>query len=208
MLTITLTKTKKALLAGFALGFLALFLVHLLVPRHDGVHYHANFAVYVDGQRETFDSFSYYEEIQGCDPTSGVRPQSRAHMHNFVNDTVHVHDDGVTWGHFFANLGFTLGNDVLSTDDGVFVADDTAELTFILNGQEASAIANELIQDQDVLLINYGTEADDEMMDRFDAIERSAADYNQTDDPGSCAGDGEQSFWDRVVRALGIPQHN
>lgn len=204
---VTLTNTKKALLAGFALGFLTLFLVHLVIPRHDGVHYHANFAVYVDGQRQEFDSFSYYEEIQGCDPAGGVLPQSRAHMHNFVNDTVHVHDDGVTWGHFFANLGYTLGNEVLSTGNDVFVANEVAELTFILNGQETRAIANDLIQNEDVLLINYGAEPEEEITARFDSIERSASQYNQTEDPGSCAGDSTPSLWQRVTRALGVPRN-
>lgn len=195
---------KKWLVLGFLAGFLSLFLVHFVTADSDGIHKHANFALYVNGEKDEFDNFTYYEEVQACNPVDGVRPQSRVHMHDFVSDVVHVHDDGVTWGHFFANLGYTLGNDILVTNDGVYIPDEDAQLSFIVNGQKTRAISNDLIQNHDTLLINYGSESEDELYERFNSIEKTAHEYNEIEDPGSCAGEGSLSLGQRFLRALGI----
>ena len=189
---------------GFLFGFLVLFGIHFFTAASEDVHYHANFAFYVNGDQDEFDNFTFYEEIQACNPANGVRPESRAHMHEMVNHVVHVHDEGVTWGHFFANLGYTLGNDTVITNDGAFVDGDGAELTFILNGQRTRSIANQLIGDQDRLLINYGDEGEDEISERFEQIPTDAAEYNEKDDPASCAGESELTLADRLRKAIGL----
>lgn len=52
-----------ALAAGFLLGAIWLVALRYVTYKNDAVHYHANFALYINGQREEFKSFTYYEEI-------------------------------------------------------------------------------------------------------------------------------------------------
>ena len=193
-----------ALSIGFVAGFLLLFGLHVLRAEQHGVHYHANFALYINGDRDEFDNFTFYEEIQACQPGETLQPGARVHMHDFINHVIHVHDSGVTWGHFFSNLGYTLDDNAIITDDGVFIDGEDGTLTFILNGEPTRAIANQLIQDTDVLLVNYGTESEEVITERYANIPNDAQDYNEVDDPSSCAGEHDVSFGHRLLQALTI----
>src|SRR5687767_1251717 len=107
-------------LACFLVGMLWLLAIRFVLIAKIETHYHANFAVYVNGQREEFDNFSFYEEVQACGGDEINNPRTRVHMHDKVNHVVHVHDNAATWGHFFANLGYGLGSNYLKTGDGIF----------------------------------------------------------------------------------------
>ena len=105
-----------------------------------------------------------------------------------INHVVHVHDGGATWGHFFANIGFTNGDTVFRTDTDVFVEDKETEIRFLLNGEEVDTTANRTIGDEDVLLISVGAPSDDDMQQQYDQIAQDADFYNQNDDPSTCSG--------------------
>lgn len=194
-----------ALLVGFVLGVVWLVAMRFVTYKGDTVHYHANFALYVDGQRDEFDNFTFYEEVQSCGSDEKNNPRNRVHMHDEVNHVAHVHEPGVTWGHFFANLGYVLGDELVETDDGVFVDGESGnELTFTLNGQEVSTIANEHIKNEDVLLINYGKADQATLQERYNNIIKDAAEYNRRNDPSSCSGTEELTFWSQLKQAVGI----
>src|SRR5690606_21078754 len=112
-------------------------------PQHPHVHYHANWAVVVDGERLDLSGDRYMEDVFQCsaDP-SAQRPEDRVHMHENNQDIVHVHAAGVTWGHFLANLGFGVGDDYLETDGGRYATGEGGSLKFILNGQPVRSIRN------------------------------------------------------------------
>lgn len=57
-------------------------ITYLLVPRPYVVHYHANFAMYIDGKQEDFSSDAYMEEVSRCGVTDDVHPQDRIHLHD------------------------------------------------------------------------------------------------------------------------------
>jgi hypothetical protein len=193
------------LLAGFLLGIFALATIRFITFSSENVHYHANFALYIDGERDDFDSFTFYEEVQACVAGDEIKPESRVHMHNRENDVIHVHTDGVTWGHFFANLGYTLGDNILRTDNTTFVdGENGKELSFILNGEQTSSVANRLISNEDRLLVSYGDEPADELQGRFRAITHNAGEYNSKHDPSGCAGNEELTFEERLKQAIGI----
>lgn len=194
-----------AAVLGFVVGVLWLAAIRFFTITSDSVHYHANFAVYVNGQREEFDNFSFYEEVQACSDDELNNPRSRVHMHDQINHVVHVHDHAATWGHFFANLNFALGQNVLKTADGVYVdGQDGKQLSFILNGQEIQSPANLTIGNEDALLINYGDEDDETLQARYNEITRDAAEYNQRDDPSACKGAQELTVGERLRRAFGF----
>lgn len=192
----------SALLVGFLLGIAWFIGVRFALYQKDEVHYHANFAVYVNGEKEEFNSFAYYEEVQSCGADEAFNPRNRTHMHDDINHVVHVHDEAATWGHFFANLGFTLGDEVIDTDDQLYIDGQDGELSFILNGTEVSTIANQAIRSEDVLLINFGTDADETLQQRYNDITKDAAEYNLRDDPSACTGGKPATFTERLKAAI------
>ncbi len=170
------------------------------------VHYHANFALYVNGVRDQFKGPGFYEEVSSCHDDNTDDPHERAHMHGSVNDVIHVHARGVTWQQFFANLGYTLGDTALVTGNGTYVNSSVSKLSFILNGKSVDSIANSKIGDQDVLLINYGKDSDTTVMSRYNAIPHTAAKYDRGQDPSTCSGTRPLTFWGRLKIALGANQ--
>lgn len=198
------TTVLKAAGVSFIAGVLALFAVRFIVYKPSEVHYHANFAVFVDGERLPFDRFSFYEEIEACGGSSVTSPKIRVHMHEQINHVAHVHDNGVTWGHFFANLGFTDGDTVFRTDAETYVESAAAEIHFVLNGEEVDTTANRTIGDEDVLLVSIGQPSEDELQQQYSQIERDAHVYNENDDPSACSGNAERTTMERLKHATGL----
>ena len=156
-----------------------------------GPHYHANFAVFVDGERLDLSAMHYMQDITACkaDPDL-ILPVERAHMHEAIDDVVHVHHEGATWGHFFANIGFALGDDFLITDrGGRHFAEGGKTLTFILDGLDVPSVYNNTIESEQRLLISFGTEDVDELLEtQFPEIPSTANTFNQFHkDAGGCS---------------------
>ena len=189
-------------LAGvLILGFARFGLVHPRPP----VHFHANFAVFVDGERLDLSDDRYMEDVAACkiDETL-VLPEERTHMHNNNADVVHVHDAGVTWGHFFTNIGFALGNDYFFTADGRRLFNtDNRRLTFIINDTPGFVIPKRLIGSNDRLLVSYGPIDDGSVArEQFAQVATSATEYNALGDPASCGGAVDDGFWAKLRRAF------
>ncbi len=200
--------TKQSLgwgLIGLVVGGLLMVTVRAATVSSHNVHYHANFALYINGRREQFKSFTYYEEIQACTSQASQDPRTRVHLHDNVNDVIHVHDAAVTWGDFFANLGFTLGDKVLATRNRVYVdGDHGTKLNFILNGQPVTNLADKVIGSEDRLLIDYGQTKPAVLAQRFKAVASTAHTYNQQNDPASCSGSHKLTLADRLKAGLGF----
>lgn len=193
-----------AAIIGFMLGTLWLVAIRYITWKSTTVHYHANFGLFINDQKDEFDSFTFYEEVQNCGSDEVNNPKTRAHMHDRNNHIVHVHDNGVTWGAFFANLDYVLGDNVLKTDKGTFIDGVGNQLTFILNGELVETIANRAIASEDKLLINYGHDDLPVLTSRYDSVSSDAHEYNQKNDPSTCAGSKPVSFGGRLRRAIGI----
>lgn len=194
------------IIIGILIGLILSTALRFATIRDESTHYHANFAMYINGERQLFDSFAYYEEVAACSAHSASNPKIRTHMHDNNPGLVHVHADGVTWGHFFANLGYGVGRNSIETENEVFVdGQDGRRLTFILNGQEVNSPMNQVIQSEDKLLISYGDEPRSEVEERLASIPSDAADANTKQDPSACAGAHSMSFVDRLKQAIGLP---
>lgn len=166
------------------------------------VHYHANFAVYIHGQHEQFKDPSYYQEVAICSADVGDNPKARVHMHDNVNDVIHVHDAGVTWGNFFENIGWSLSSTALINKSGTVYAEDAQnKLHLVLNGQDYTdlgGLANTVIRDKDRLLISYGDEDQATVMAQFKTVAKTAAKVDQQTDPKSCGGQEDTGFSGRL----------
>lgn len=179
------------LLVGILLGALVVLAIRYFTYNPHATHYHANFAVYIDGQREQFKSPTYYQEVAACNLTDKVLPIQRAHMHDNINDVIHVHDAGVTWNQFFNNIGWSIGLDYIHTQTQLYQNTDTAKVHYILNGKDVTDdinVANTVIGDKDRLLVSYGEESESQLQQQFKTVASTAAKVDSQQDPASCAG--------------------
>lgn len=188
---------------GFIGGFLWLAGMRYLLVRSPETHYHANFAVYINDEREDFSEFTYFEEVAACTSAYADNPKGRVHMHDQVGDVIHVHDKRVTYGAFFENIGWGVGDDYIATLGSLYQTDADNEVTYILNGETVDAIATRLIGNEDHLLVSYGPSGTD-FMAQYDTIASTAAEVNKYQDPSTCGGlngAGYDSFGSRLKRA-------
>ena len=197
----------KGLWVGMALGVFGLGAARFLgVPPPEAPHFHANWAIYIDGERLGLSDQRYMEEVSSCATVDGeVTPQSRVHMHEGDHDVVHVHHLGATWGHLAGNLGIGLGEGYLILDDGMRIFDgEDGRFSYILNGRALTSVHNQLIASEDRLLISYGFESLDELgAGSFGRVATTAGAYNMREDPATCSGsNGPLGVWGRLKLAF------
>ena len=192
-----------ALVSGLLLGALLILGIRFATYKSDGTHYHANFAVYLNGTREEFKNPRYYQEEAICSKGQGITsPEARAHLHDADNSVIHVHDHAVTWGQLFNNIGWSIGTDFVQTDNGTIYREDaTNKLHIYFNNQDytgLTSIANRVIKDKDRLLVSYGNLDDATLMQEAKAVLSTAAAEDASKDPAACASNKAVSFSDRL----------
>lgn len=195
----------KPFLVGLLAGILALGIARFaFAPWEELPHYHANWAVFVDGERLDLSADRYMEPVATCMAGDQILPANRVHMHDNDDAVVHVHHTGVTWGHFVMNLGWSLGDDYLILDDGrQLVESSGGSLKFVVNGFVVPSVRDRLIRSGDRLLISYGSETDQEALrTQFPDVATGAEELNDTPDPAGCAGADELSWGARLRRAF------
>ena len=161
------------------------------LPDTEGPHYHANFAVFLNGERLDLSAMHYMQDVAACQANPDVMlPVERAHMHEGIHDVVHVHHEGATWGHFFQNIGLALGDDFFISDRGDrYFAEGDRQLKFVLDGLQVPSAFNRVIESEDRLLISFGSESFDEILEtQFAEIPSTANIFNQYhQDAGGCS---------------------
>ena len=194
-------KITRALLIGILFGAVLFVLIRFIFNSPAPVHYHANFAVFINSTREEFDGPGYYEEVQTCSATTS--PRGRTHMHQPDNNIAHVHDKNVTWGHFFESIGWALGPNVLATKDAVYQDNDGKKLTFLLNGEDVPSPYNQVIGNEDALLVSYGDNSIN-LKKEAEAVARPVAAHqaNTEKDPAACRGSEELGSSARLKKAI------
>lgn len=190
------------MVASFMLGVIWFIVMRVALYQSDADHFHANFAVYVNGERELFEELTYYEEVSSCGSEVNS-PLTRVHMHDQVSDVVHVHDASATWGNFFENLGLVLGDNVLYARNQTYVDGHGGELRFWLNGEPVVSVAGRTIESEDKLLISFAND-DSQMQVQYGSIATTAAEYNNSADPAACSSNDDGSLRDRLKVVLGL----
>jgi hypothetical protein len=195
----------KTLFLGGLLGMLALGAVRFaFAPLRHATHYHANWAVFVDGQRLDLSGDAFMEDVAACRASDvGILPEARIHMHENDHDLVHVHHEGATWGALMANLGMNLGPAYLVLADGTHLAaGDGRQLVFVIDGLRVPEVHNRVVRSGDRLLISYTTDPAAAEAAEFAQVADDAERYNDLQDPASCAGHGELSPLQRLRLAF------
>ncbi len=193
------TRSHKLLylVTGVVIGVLVFGLLRFALYKPDTVHYHANFALYINSARDQFTDPSFYEEESACSD-SMIGPKHRAHMHDNTSDVVHVHDRAVTWGAFLANIGYAVSDKYLQARTKLYQADATNKIHFILNGKDVSDVTDTVIGDQDRLLISYGSESAKALQAQFDSVAKTAAKVDSEKDPAACSGPEAVTLQERL----------
>lgn len=190
---------------GVVFGIVSWGLLRLaLGPCPEQPHYHANWAVVVDGEELDFSADRYMQSIAGCTATDVVDPAERVHLHNNEGEVVHVHHTGVAWGHFFDNLGMDVGPDYLIVDDEHrFFEGEGSTLKIVRNGFVLGEIRTVPIRSGDRLLISYGPESVEQVTgEQFPLVAANAEEYNERDDPAGCSGAVDTALWERLRAAF------
>lgn len=152
-------------------------------PLEDGcelrqtVHWHADFAIYIDGERFAFDDPEYIS-------TESDEKSDAAHIHNPRHTVVHVHLEQTTWKEFLTSIGFDLRDpsQLVSTaqtqmtlpDGTVLATTDAKTFKFFVNGVRVDGIAGMDISDLDRVLISYGDESLEDARAQFDTVSDQA----------------------------------
>ena len=131
------------------------------------VHWHADFALYIDGKQYDFNQERFFS-------TTEEELSENVHLHEPYL-VVHVHREGTTWREFFHSLGFELTDECLTLPEGdQYCTSGTVRLSFILNGVKVDAVAFQDITNIDRLLISFGSESDEELMQRWAEVKDEA----------------------------------
>ncbi len=201
--------TKQVVVTGIAgtiIGAAAILGIRYFAYSPEKVHYHANFNVVINGQREAFKGPMYYEEEGGgsgvCSLDTAMTPSERAHMHDNVSDVVHVEDHAVTWGQFFQNLGWVVDDKLIQSPKNLYQTDETHKITFLINGHEMQDISSEVIRDKDRLLVDFGDTNDVTLQQEFNAVPATAIKYDEGKDPASCMSNSKPTMQERMKHLL------
>lgn len=196
-------KNIVLVISGIIVATAGLTTIRYINYKDTSVHHHANFAVYLNDKHFDLSGDQYMEEVASCTLDEEVQPKQRVHMHNNNGDLVHVHDHGVTWGHLFQNINWSIAKEYVIDDDAtMYQVDESSKLHYILNGIEVSSVTNALIRSEDTLLIYHGTADIKDIMDRYHEIGHTAHEANSKPDPASCAGPRNLNFVERLKKAL------
>lgn len=123
------------------------------------VHEHAKFAVYLNGDPVDFSLRKYqvkdrFIHVEGGDGT-----------------TLHKHVAGMNLGDFFSSLGMKFTRDCFILDNGEsYCNGDDKTLKFYVNGEQNSMFDNYEPMDGDKILISYGSESEDQIIQQLSRI--------------------------------------
>lgn len=114
------------------------------------VHEHADFAVYLNGEKFDFKKAKYQSSV-----TNPLDPD--AHLHDGNGEITHKHRKGITLGYFFETLGMKFDTQCFVTDDGKkYCSEGSKTLKMFVNGKENTQFGNYEFTDLDRILITYG----------------------------------------------------
>ncbi len=111
-----------------------------LKPKHEEIHRHFDFRLYLDGQAVDL-SQDQYQSIEGHELNEAV------HLHDNDGEVVHVHAEGVTLDEFLDSIGVQLP---VTGDTKVFVngKEDTRGLAYQPQDLDRILAAHDASQDE------------------------------------------------------------
>jgi len=122
-------------------------------------HEHAVFEVRLDGQALDFSQPKYQVKSQFI------------HVEGGDGTTLHRHSTGVPVGEFFKSVGMNIENNCFVSDDGRRLCEDgSKQLRSYVNGTEKESVVDYILEENDRILIIYGTESQEQIKAAIDRL--------------------------------------
>jgi len=122
-------------------------------------HEHASLLVRIFGDKFDFSATTY--QIKS----------SWIHFEESDGNTIHRHSSGVTLDYLFGTLGLDIDEDCYIFGDGrQFCTNEDYSLKYFINGDSVNDINDYVIQDDDRILISYGSETEDQIADQMNEL--------------------------------------
>lgn len=122
-------------------------------------HVHANMVMYINGNSVDLEQDKYMMKSEAV------------HLENKSGLTVHTHATGITIPYFLSTLGMEMTKNCLALDTGErFCNDSDKKLSMMVNGTEISAFSSYEIKQGDQILVNYGSEGENNILLKFNNI--------------------------------------
>lgn len=199
-------KAKILFIIGVAIIIFTVYKT-LQVPDHV-LHYHANFAVFIDDKQVDF-SKPEFMHITPCgteDHHDENDEDEWVHLHDNVGNVVHVHHNDITWNDMFKNLRYDIQHVIKEQES------KGATIKYYLNGKKTEQVLQSIIGKDDQLLVSIGTEksvenvSDDPVLkQQFEKVGTDAKDYDAgKKGKETCGGSGQRTFLERMKIAFGL----
>ena len=122
-------------------------------------HEHASVLVRIFGDKFDFAATTY--QIKS----------SWIHFEESDGNTVHRHSSGVTLNYLFESLGIGIDEDCYIFGDGrQFCTNEDYSLKYFINGDSVNSINDYVVQNDDRILISYGSETEDQIADQLNEL--------------------------------------
>jgi len=122
-------------------------------------HEHASMLVRIFGDKFDFSATTY--QIKN----------SWIHFEESDGNTIHRHSSGVTLDYLFETLSIAIDEDCyIFTDGRQFCTNEDYSLKYFINGDSVNNINDYVIQDDDRILISYGSETEDQIADQMNEL--------------------------------------
>jgi hypothetical protein len=161
-------------------------------------HTHADFAIYVHGEKMDFESAKYMEE-EGSERAHEEHGHSHTtmHMHGGVGDVIHRHKPGQSLGDFLDSIGFALDGGCLTTDAQSAVCNDGSDRwRMFVSGHERSLNPSYVFEDGDRILLTFAP-TEEQLEDQLRSLSDESCLYSRTcpergePPPENCVADPE-----------------
>lgn len=175
-------------IAAVVIGASIVFGMFRSYQNPDPNHTHADFAVWVNGQKLDFSGDQFMSEAYVEGQPVRVDPMRKyLHLHDGIGHVVHRHKPGLTLNDFFLSLGFTNACTLESVPEShrsehvclVFPDGQTHLLHVYINGQLSKAGLEYVFEDGDKILLSDSEEAA-EIETQIDALTDDACLYSRT----------------------------
>ena len=135
-------------------------------------HIHADWKVYINGKSLDFSDKTHMERMQGNLPVSSfIHVDSGAPSPEKAGDVLHMHSTGIPLWIFFNSIGVDFNKDCITLEDKKkFCTGGNKKLKFFVNGKESNEFENYAFNDLDKILISYGEESEEKIINQLAEI--------------------------------------
>lgn len=149
----------------------------------DPNHTHADFAMYVHGEKIDFSDNAYMSGLSTDDNTHDEEHEyhhEHLHLHDGVGHVIHRHKPGLSLSEFFASIGFELTYDcVVMAENGLVCNDEGIEWKMVMNGEPTAWSPDYVFEDLDQILMSYGA-TDEQLAAQWEEMTDDACLYSRT----------------------------